>query len=277
MDDDNKVVGAVAVGPHQARRALWVKGGLLAVHLASAAVQFSLAAAMTTFTFDATLVGLARIDVPDASGTPGLVIVDHGAIDAAYVFAAANAFAVLGYLFALFFNRREVEFVERGVMPFLWLSLLFSNAPLLLGVELVAGLALWTELVGLAALVAAVLFIYWIGTFINSHAHIDASRRDFSWAFLLMALPAQAVVQLVTFNAAIVKASNGGPLIHLMVPIVSFFGVFAVPLLLLLIYLQVVTHVYDGLLWLYGVASAHVLVVSWLAYVTFAADGITYP
>lgn len=278
-DKEKKRIDRRSISPWQARWAPRVKAILFCIHIVMAIAQFALIASSTTFSFNATIVSIERSGPVDSSGTAGVNVVAVSSVDAAAAFAAANFFAAFGYLFSLFFHAQEIEYVERGVTPFLWLTFIYSHVPLWLGIELASGIASWTELLALAGLISSFFCIYWIGAFTNSYAHIDWSHnRVFSWAFLVMALVPAVVVQICVYYSAAIKTQFGGPSIHLVIPITATLFSLLIPIVLLLTYFEYgIKNAFWSLAIIYIYDSLYVVLLSWLALTVFAVDSIVYP
>ena len=250
---------------------------------ASAAVQFIVAATTTTFDLRATTASVARTGPADSSGFPGLEITQLTPINTPYVYAAANLFAALAYVFSLFFESEENDYSKRGTLPFFWFAVLFGGVPLIIALALTEGIAAWTELFTVTALWASVAFLYWVGAYMNSKAYIEAVVDNaFSWAAFVMAFVSFAVVNIVLYVAFsnLVDSSNPASVSALyIIPLVAF-SVIALLLLLWPIFafcgccgITGDTHT----VWLYVLNTLLVLVVSWTAMIVFATDDITYP
>lgn len=257
----------------------WLKGALFVLHLGSGLAQIILATSSDTFHFAPEVLALTRHhDSPlDRSGAHELTLSHVGPLNAGAVFGFANLLAAVGYIFSLMLADFEVDRLERGVMPFLWVALLFSDVPLVWGNALMAGMTLWTDLEAQSALVAGWLFLYWLGTYVNSYAHVDAQGDNlFSWAFLPMALLLYIVQQQLVLVAAGIKTAAGGPAVHLLAPVVTAVLYLTLPVALGWMYMRA-TAEKSAPFWLivlYALNSGVVLIASWLALISIAIDGL---
>lgn len=278
--EKSKIITERQIDETGGRRIMWAKSCMLflvfVVFIGQAIAHFT----TTTFNYKDSSISVLRRG-PLVNGTPAPSITFLQEINVATVFVFANLFAALGYVFSIFFAKSELTFIARGVNPYLWVSLIFGYVPLFLAVELTAGIVSWTELFELGMLIGGVLFITWLGTFINSYSYIDVSRQSrasFSWAYLVMGGLLFLGIQIPLYVNAGAKVSNGGPTVHLAPVIAHTILMLTIPAILIASHAE----------WLFAraewrdlaiqVASGAIcIIVSSLGLLAFAVDGITVP
>jgi len=268
--DDDKSGDRVVLASHR-RRMWWTQIVIVLLGVASCVAQIIMAAVSCSFRYDVQIVALLRAKPPVHGQTPLIAIVDSGHLDATYAFAIANGAMALGSLFSLFFITEEIELLERGVMPFVWASLFFSNIPLFLGVDLIGGVTVWTELLGLATITSLWLGVMLLGTWINSYAHIDALRdAGWSWSFIVISVLAYAAYNTWLYVSVGTYYRNGGDGALLAPPITLtvLYSFIVVPLLR---YYATRTRqsAWSTVLWIYIINAVCVLAVSWVSVIIF--------
>lgn len=265
----------VTVDLHKALVTTRAKIVLFVIHIAVAVAQFILAAAAPeTFDFHATLGFVLRTGAADASQTPSLAVdLFAGTLSVLYMFAAANLFAGLGMLVCLFFADYELQYIATGRMPYVWLCMYLASVPLRLAVELTSGIGDILYLLTLFAVTTLTFFIYFLVTYVHAFGVESALMRTF---FGMITVVAVALYDTSLIAAMAEKTSSGGPSAHLLAPIV-FVALDGLAVFFIATSLIAWFKPQTVLLCAYIGFALEVLIVSWLGFVGFAIDGISYP
>lgn len=265
----------LVVDMHKALVTTRTKVVLFAIHIAVAVAQFILSvAAQETFDFRATVAFVMRTGPVDASLTPSLTVdLLTRTLSVPYLFAAANLFAGIGLLVCLFYADNELDYIATGRMPYVWLCTYLASVPLRLAVELTSGIGDILHLLTLFAVTTLTFFIYFLVTYVHVFGVESVFVRTF---FGLVTVLAMSIYDVSIIAAMAEKNSSGGPAMHLLAPI-SFVGLDVIAVCFIATSLIVWFKPQTILLCAYIAFSLEVLIISWLGFVGFAIDGITYP
>lgn len=256
---------------------LWrTKIALFGLLLVSGAVQLVLVAATNTFDLRASTASVLRTSAAaDLSGFPALEVTDLSPINVGYVYAASCLFAGMALVLSLFFHSEEADdYNEGGQSSVFWLVQLAGTTPLVLSVAMTAGMSTWSELLTMCVVWANVLFAYLLGW--RSRA---INGKSMSYLYVALAAISFVVVNVLMYISFGFMTGSTSPLALpglYVLPLVVF-TVFSFVMLLLPLLSRTAMFGDSALMWMYVVGALLVILTSWLAFIVFAADGITYP
>ncbi len=194
--------------------------------------------------------------------------------------AFGSAMPFIGIMINIFFHEREVQQMNLGSNPFIWIFFIVSHVPLILVAALVAGVHNVYLLSYIPFSMILIYFIYWSGDLLNSYAYrmaVMQSSRN-------MWIGTQAVFAAITFLASVL----------LTVPIFIYLAktfnsgledmsseLIAIPIVLLILYLAhwfINLLAWQGWLWvnsLYAREMTYYIVNIFIALiVTFLSIGL---